>query len=169
MTFSEKESPSSLEQKRKGNYTYNVRCFQKEKELPILLNNPQINKVVISKGPICHTLEDIQIEPNKKFTVVDNRVFIDHLMTSDTDWKQVFHVSENYISPIIEHKPDTSHLDQRKKIEKNTKKRRRDQDFKENYELETDSSDDLKNLKPQFESLDSLRPIKFEPFMLKQF
>ena len=103
---------------RKGNYTYNVRCFQKEKELPILLNNPQNNKVVIPKGPIGHTPEDIQIEPKKKFTVVDNLAFIDHLMTSDTDWNQVFHVNENYISPIIDHKPDTSHLDQRKKIEK---------------------------------------------------
>ena len=35
-----------------GIYTYNVQCFRKEKELPIMLNNPQNNKVIIQKGPL---------------------------------------------------------------------------------------------------------------------
>ena len=104
--FFRKRTPFIIgtELQRKGIYTYNVRCFQKEKELPIMLNSLQNNKVVIPKGPIGQTLEDIQMEP-KKFSVVDNLALIDLLMTSDTDWDQVFHVSANYISPKIEHKP----------------------------------------------------------------
>ena len=38
-------------------YTYNVQCYRKEKELPIMLNNPQNNKVVIQKRPTALTLE----------------------------------------------------------------------------------------------------------------
>ena len=77
-----------------GIYTYNVQCFRKEKELPIMLNNPQNNKVVIQKGPIGHTLEDIEIRQDPEFSVIDNVAFINHLMNSDTNWDQIFHVSE---------------------------------------------------------------------------
>ena len=73
-------------------------------------------------------------------------------MTSDTDWNKVFHVSESYTSPKIEHKPEASHLDQRKNKPKKIENRRREQIFNDNYELETDFSDDLKSLKPQVES-----------------
>ena len=77
-----------------GIYTYNVQCFRKEKELPIMLNNPQNTKVVIQKGPIGHTLEDIEIKQDTEYSVVDNVAFINHLMNSDTNWYQIFHVSE---------------------------------------------------------------------------
>ena len=59
-----------------------------------MLNNPQNNKVVIQKGPIGHTLEDIEIRQDPEFSVVDNVAFINHLMNSDTNWDQIFHVSE---------------------------------------------------------------------------
>ena len=77
-----------------GIYTYNVQCFRKEKELPIMLNNPQNTKVVIQKGPIGHTLEDIEIKQDTEYSVVDNVAFINHPMNSDTNWDQIFHGSE---------------------------------------------------------------------------
>ena len=43
----------------KGIYTYNVYCVRKEKELPIMLNNPGDRKVTIDKGSIGYTLEEI--------------------------------------------------------------------------------------------------------------
>ena len=77
-----------------GIYTYNIQCFRKEKQPPIILNNPQNTKVVIQKGPIGHTLEDIEIKQDTKYSVVDNVAFINHLMNSDTNLDQIFHVSE---------------------------------------------------------------------------
>ena len=44
-----------------------------------MLNNPQNNKVVIQKGPIGHTLEDIEIGQDPEISVVDNVAFINHL------------------------------------------------------------------------------------------
>ena len=59
-----------------------------------MLNNPQNNKVDIKKGPIGHTFEDIEIRQDPEFSVDDNVAFINHLMNSDTNWDQIFHVSE---------------------------------------------------------------------------
>ena len=42
-----------------GIYIYNVYCVRKEKELPIMLNNPGDRKVTIDKGSIGYTLEEI--------------------------------------------------------------------------------------------------------------
>ena len=129
-----------------GIYTYNAQCFRKEKELPIMLNNPQDNKVVIQKGPIGHTLEDIEIRQDPEFSVVDNVAFINHLMNSDTNWDQIFHVSKNRVQKFQKFK-----ISSQIKLLKNNKnrKQKRQQDFTNNYELETDFSDDLKDLKPQ--------------------
>ena len=77
-----------------GIYTCNAQSFRKEKELPIMLNDPQNNKVVIQKGPIGHTLEDIEIKQDTEYSVVDNVAFINHLMNSNTNWDQIFHDSE---------------------------------------------------------------------------
>ena len=129
-----------------GIYTYNVQCFRKEKELPIMLNNPQNNKVVIQKGPIGHTLEDIEIRQDPEFSVVDNVAFINHLMNSDTNWDQIFHVSEKQ-GPKIS-KIQNFFAGKTPEKQKKTEKRKRQQDFTNNYELETDFSDDLKDLKP---------------------
>ena len=64
----------------------------KKKKLPIMLNNPQNTKVVIQKGPIAHTLEDIEIKQDTEYSVIDTVVFINHLMNSDTNWDQIFNV-----------------------------------------------------------------------------
>ena len=59
-----------------------------------MLNNPQNNKVVTQKGPIGHTLQDIEIKQDTEYSVGDNVAFKNHLMNSDTNWDQIFHVSE---------------------------------------------------------------------------
>ena len=59
-----------------------------------MLNKPQNNKVVVQKGPIGHTLEDIEIRQGPKFFVVDNAALINHLMKSDTKWNKTFHFNE---------------------------------------------------------------------------
>ena len=117
-------------------YTYNVQCFRKEKELPIMLNNPQN-------------------------TIVDNVAFINHLMNSDHNWDQIFHVSEKQ-GPIISKIQNFSETNKTPEKQKKTEKRKREQDFSNNYELETDFSDDLKDLKPQLETIDeNIRPVEF--------
>ena len=151
-----------------GIYTYNVQCFRKEKELPIMLNNPQNNKVVIQKGPIGHTLEDIEIRQDPKFSVVDNVAFINHLMNSDTNWDQIFHVSEKQ-GPKIS-KIQNFFASKTPEKQKKTEKRKRQQDFTNNYELETDFSDDLKDLKPQLETTDeNIRPVELPKEKLNRF
>ena len=156
------------ELKAQGIYTYNVQYFRKEKELPIMLNNPQYNKVVIQKGPIGHTLEDIEIRQDPEFSVVDNVAFINHLMNSDTNWDQIFHVSEKQ-GPKIS-KIQNFSVSKTPEKQKKTEKRKRQQDFTNNYELETDFSDDLKDLKPQLETTDeNIRPVELPKEKLNRF
>ena len=151
-----------------GIYTYNVQCFRKEKVLPIILNNPQNNKVVIQKSPIGHTLEDIEIRQDPEFSVVDNVAFINHLMNSDTNWDQIFHVSEKQ-GPKIS-KIQNFFASKTPEKQKKTEKRKRQQDFTNNYELETDFSDDLKNLRPQLETTDeNIRPVELPKEKLNRF
>ena len=141
-------------------YTYDVQCFRKEKELPIMLNNPQNTKVVIQKGPIGHTLEDIEIKQDTEYSVVDNVAFINHLMNSDTNWDQIFHVSEKQ-GPKISKIQNFFETNKTPEKQKKTENRKRQQDFTNNYELETDFSDDLKDLKLQLETTDdNIRPVE---------
>ena len=58
----------------KGIYTYNVYCVRKEKELPIMLNNPGDRKVTIDKGSIGYTLEEI-CQKTQNYTLIDNVAF----------------------------------------------------------------------------------------------
>ena len=129
-----------------GVYTYNVHCFKKEKEIPVMLNNPKDSKVIIQKGPIGFTIEDIQLKQRREYEVIDNLAFIETLLKSETDWNQVFHVSEKTTTQILTDNNIT-------KISKEQKNLKRKQKLKEKlytdtYELETDFSNDLKNLKP---------------------
>ena len=133
-----------------------------------MLNNPQNNKVVIQKGPIGHTLEDIEIKQDPEFSVVDNVAFINHLMNSDTNWDQIFHVSEKQ-GPKIS-KIQNFFAGKTPEKQKKTEKRKRQQDFTNNYELETDFSDDLKDLKPQLETTDeNIRPVELPKEKLNRF
>ena len=53
--------------------------------------------------------------------------------------------------------------------QKKTEKRKRQQDFTNNYELETDFSEDLKDLKPQLETTDEIRPVELPKEKLNRF
>ena len=116
-----------------------------------MLNNHQNNKVVIQKSPIGHTLEDIENKQDPEFAVVDNVAFINHLMNSDTNWDQIFHVGEKQGSKLskIQNFFETNKTPEK---QKKTEKRKGQQDFTNNYGMETDLSDDLKDLKPQLET-----------------
>ena len=88
-----------------------------------MLNNPQNNILVIQKGPIGHTLEE--------FSVVDNVEFINHLMNSDTNWDQIFHVSENQ-GPKISKIQNLFETNKTTEKQKKTEKRKRQRDFTNN-------------------------------------
>ena len=62
-------------------------------------------------------------------------------MNSDTNWDQIFHVSEKQ-GPKIS-KIQNFFASKTPEKQKKTEKRKRQQDFTNNYELETDFSDDL--------------------------
>ena len=92
-----------------------------KKKLPIMLNNPNNSKVVIREGPIGHTLE-VKQEP--EFSVVDNIAFVNHLMNSDTNWDQIFHVSKKQ-NAKVKSKLDFTQLSKRNEKLKKTEKRKR--------------------------------------------
>ena len=134
-----------------------------------MLNNPQNTKVVIQKGPIGYTLEDIEIKQDTEYSVVDNVAFINHLMNSDTNWDQIFHVSEKQ-GPKISKIQSFFETNKTPEKQMKTEKRKRQQDFTNNYELETDFSDDLKDLKPQLETTDeNIRPVELPKEKLNRF
>ena len=134
-----------------------------------MLNNPQNTKVVIQKGPIGHTLEDIEIKQDTEYSVIDNIAFINHLMNSDTNWDQIFHVSEKQ-GPKISKIQNFFETIKSPEKQKKTEKRERQQDFTNNYELETDFTDDLKDLKPQLETTDeNIRLVEISKEKLNRF
>ena len=114
-----------------GILTYNVQCFRKEKEFPIMLNNPQNNKDVVQKGPIGHTLENIEIRQDPEFFVVDNVALINHLMKSDTNWNKIFHVNEKQ-GPKVSKIKNLFASNRTPEKQKKTEKRKRQQVFTNN-------------------------------------
>ena len=83
-----------------GIYTYNVYCVRKEKELPIMLNNPVDRKVTIDKGSIGYTLEEI-CQKSQKFTLIDNVAFLDVLTETESDFNHLFHETAQVENPIL--------------------------------------------------------------------
>ena len=81
-----------LQQKRI--YTYNKYCNHDEKTLPIMLNNPKESKVIISKGSIGQTFEDIETDSKTIYSVADNIAFMEVLFNKNEHLDHVFHVSE---------------------------------------------------------------------------
>ena len=59
-----------------------------------MLNKPQNFKVTDDKGPIGHTIGDIELKHEPEFSVVDSIAFVNHLMNSDTNWDKIFHVKK---------------------------------------------------------------------------
>ena len=83
----------------KESYKYNVYCVRKEKELPVMLNNPGDRKVSIDKGSIGYTLEKV-CQKTQKYTLIDNVLFVDVLTETETDFNHIFHVTEKVENPI---------------------------------------------------------------------
>ena len=97
-----------------------------------MLNNLQNFKVTIDNGPIGHTIEDIEVKEEPEFSVVNSIAFVNHLMNSDKNWDKIFHVSEKQSSQVTS-KHDRTEITKSK---------------------QTYFSNDLKDLKPQFEKTD---------------
>ena len=72
----------------KSIYTYNVYCVRKEKESPIMLNNPGDSKVTIDKGSIGYTLEE-NCQRSQKYTLIDNVAFLVVLTETETDFNHI--------------------------------------------------------------------------------
>ena len=88
-------------------------------------------------------------------------------MNSDTNWDQIFHVSEKQ-GPKISKIQNFFETNKTPEKQKKTEKRKRQQDF--NYELETDFSDNLKDLRPQLETTDeNIRPAELPKEKLNRF
>ena len=132
----------------KGIYTYKVYCVRKEKELPIMFNNPCGCKVTIDKGSIGYTLEEI-CQKTQKYTLIDNVAFLDVLTETETDFNHMFHVTEKVENPVqILENPKIDKTDIRQKLKK-AQKKIQEKEFADHHELETDFSQYLKDLKPK--------------------
>ena len=79
---------------QKGIYTYNTYCNHDEKTLPIMLNNHKESKVLISKGSIGQTFEDIETDSKTIYSVADNIAFMEVLFNKNEHLDHIFHVSE---------------------------------------------------------------------------
>ena len=157
------------EHQNKGIYTYNVQCFRKEKELTIMIYNPQNYKVTFDRGQIGHTIEDIELKHEPKFSVFDSIAFVNHLMNNDTNWDKIFHVIEKQSSQVISKHECIETTKSNEKL-KETEKGKCQQHFINQYELERDFSNDLKDLKLQFENTEeNLRPIDLPKDQFKGF
>ena len=96
--------------------------------------------------------------------VIDNIAFVNHLMNSDTNWDQIFHVIENQNPKKTSKLIFTELTKAKEKLKKSEKKRHRD--FTNQYEF----SSDLKDRRPQFGKNDKgVRPIELPRDQLKGF
>ena len=111
-----------------------------------MLKNPGDRKVTIDKGSIGYTLEEIW---SQKYTLIDNVAFLDVLTETETDFYHIFHVTEKVENPIqtLEN-PKLDKTDVKQKLKK-AQKKVQEKEFAHHHELETDFSQDLKDLKPQ--------------------
>ena len=114
-----------------------------------MLNNPGHQKVVLAKSYIGHTILDIDYEQFVQFSVFDNTAFIDLILKNGANINHLFHVTDCVLPSVI-NEPAKKEVD---KINPASGKRikQKQQNFSENYELPTDFSDELKNLKPKAE------------------
>ena len=80
--------------KQKVIYTYNTYCNHDEKTLPMMLNNPKESKVIISKGSIGQTFEDIETDSKTIYSVADKIALMEVLFDKNDNLDHIFHVSE---------------------------------------------------------------------------
>ena len=150
-------------------FTLTMFSVLEKKELPIMLNNPQNNKVVIQKCPFGHTLEDIENIQDTEYSVADNVAFINHLMNSDINWDQIFHVSEKQ-SPKFSKIHNFFETNKTPEKQKETEKHKRQQDFTKHYELQTDFSETLRILsRNQKQLMGTSEPLNFPLKKINRF
>ena len=103
---------------------------------------------MIPKGSIGQTIEDIEIISKPKYCVSDNIAFIETLLNNDEEFNQIFHINEQTKIQLI-HKNDPPELPNSKLKKKTKNKSKQNElDYTNNYELETDFSEELKELEP---------------------
>ena len=113
-----------------------------------MFNNPKGSKIVIPKGSIGQTIEDIEMISKPKYCVSDNIAFIETLLNNDEEFNQIFHINEQTKIQLI-HKNDPPELPNSKLKKKTKNKSKQNElDYTNNYELETDFSEELKELEP---------------------
>ena len=80
-------------------------------------------------------------------TLIDNVALLDVLTETETDFNHIFHVTEKVQTPIQGlQNPKLDKTDIRQKLKK-AKKKLQEKEFADHHQMETDFSQDLKNLK----------------------
>ena len=121
-------------------------AYDKKKKLPIMPYNTGDRKVTKDKGSIGYTFEEI-CHKTQKYTLVDNVAFLDVLSETETDFNHIFHVTEEVENPIqtLEN-PKLDKTDFRQMLKK-AQKKKQEKEIADQHELETDFSQDLKDIK----------------------
>ena len=136
-----------------------------------MLNNPGDCKVTIDKGSIGYTLEEI-CQKTQKYTLIDNVAFLDVLTETATDFNHIFHVTEkieNTNQTLENPKLDKTDIRQKlKKAQKNAQEKEFVHEL-DHHELETDFSQDLKELRPKETIEGEIRPQQIPPEKLETF
>ena len=136
---------------QKGIYTYNTYCNHDEKTLPIMLNNPKESKVIISKGSIGQIFEDIETDSKTIYSVADNIAFMEVLFNKNEHLDHIFHVSEQSKDQLFLKNSSISENHKNSKKKNKELLKQKELDYTNKYELETDFSKELKDLKPKSE------------------
>ena len=108
-------------------------------------------------------------QKSQKYILIDTVAFLDVLTETETDFNHIFHVTEKVENPIqtLENpKLDKTYIKQElKKARKNVQKKQ----FADHHVLETDLSQDLKNLKPKATKEVGIRPQQIPLEKLEMF
>ena len=134
---------------QKGIYTYNTYSNHDEKTLPIMLNNPKESKVIISKGSIGQTFEDIETDSKTIYSVAGNIAFMEVLFNKNEHLDHFFHVSEQSKEQLFF---KNASIGEKHKISKRKNKeilKQKELHYTNKYELETYFSKELKGPETQ--------------------
>ena len=118
-----------------GVFTFNVQCMHAEKQLPILLNNPNSHHITLNKGTLGFISHDLSSKnaTQKNFRITDNVAFIESKAGCAEELQSFFEVCS--VPQSIEH---VNHIAESESIGQ--------LDFDE---LPTDFSEEAKSLKPE--------------------
>ena len=116
-----------------------------------MLNNPKESKVIISKGSIGQTFEDIETDSKTIYSVADNIAFMEVLFNKNEHLDHIFHVSEQSKNQLFFKNSSISENHKNSKKKNKELLKQKELDYTNKYELETDFSKELKDLKPKSE------------------